>query len=72
MPFAGPFHILEFAFCNFYQVFAVIPRRVNSAGKGSRFPTYSKAAESPMALKKPVNIPAISFLLCVKYVHFII
>ena len=37
---------LEFASCDFYQVFAVIPRRVNTdgAGNGPRFP-HSKAAD---------------------------
>ena len=73
-PFAGPFSFLGFASCNFYQVFAVIPRQVktDSAEEGPHFPSYSKAAEFPMAWKKPAGIPGIRFLLTVKYVHFII
>ena len=37
--------------------------------KGSRFSTYLKAAEFPIAQKKPFGIPGISFLLTVTYVQ---
>ena len=32
---------------------------------------WSRGSEFPMDHKKPVSVPAISFLLCVKCVHFI-
>ena len=64
-PFAGSFRFLEFASWNFYQVFAVIPRRVHTdgAGKGPRPSFKSKASEFPMAQEKSVGVPCDQFSL---------
>ena len=63
MTLVGPFLFNEFASCNFDQVFAVIARGIHTdgAGKSPRFSMYSKASEFPMAQKKPVGVPGISF-----------
>ena len=42
----------------------------DDAGKGPRSSTYSKASEFPIAQKKSVGVSWITFLLVVKYVHF--
>ena len=69
----GELRISGNASCKFYQALDVIPGKVHTdgAGKGPRCSTYSKAAEFPMAEKKTVGVPGISFLLGVtSQLHF--
>ena len=51
-PLAGPFCFLDFASCDFYQVSAVIPRRVNTDSAGLDGPsdtTTSRAYYYPVS-----------------------
>ena len=57
--FAGPFLFLEFASSSCEKVHAL-----------NCISTHSKATEFPSAHKKSICTPEISFLLSVKYVHF--